>query len=433
MVLVSTSSKSQDILTKETIFKDLLDHPVLLRLRGVNLLGAMGFLRQATGLSRYEHSLGSAELANKFLSNCDIPDEDRVTVLLAALLHDVGHPPFSHSTELSLYQMFYRYHSGQIGLMLRNHTSSYPTRTSIEQIITNSTLGGPSVFRGVLKVLRAMNSNRSVGEHIYDTLTGPINVDTLDAISRAASALGLSSVDPGEIIGTLRYDPSEGILVNRDALHLLEDFWRLKKEIYQRHIFNLRNQAIEAMVNRAVSVAYEGKRRKTPFYFLTDEQLIDVLRSDQRSLYLWELICHGKPFVSIWDNLPTLVNGQSKISFWAATKTRKSIERWFAEKLMIPEDEMFKVIFHVTTHKRFLLKSAGRLPMLDMPLCTLSEIFKSEHKLVFNVFVPSEILSQQDKEKRQFIAQEFGKTMFEVEGGRSHPKSTIQHLECRSL
>jgi hypothetical protein len=425
MSSISAVNNTQNISLKDTIFEDLLHHPLLLRLKGVNLLGAMGFFQRTAGLSRYEHSLGSAELANKFLSNYHIRDEDRITVLLAALLHDIGHPPFSHSTELSLYQMFYRYHRGQTGLMLRNHTSAFPAKMSIQQIITNDTRGGPTVFRKVLKILRAMSSNRGIREHVYHILTGAINVDTLDAINRAASALGLSLVDPGGIIESLHYDPNEGILINHDALPLVEDFWRLKNAIYQRYIFNLRNQAIEAMINRAVSLAYEDEKRMPPFYFLTDEQLIDVLKSDQRSYFLWELICKEQPFVPIWGNLPTLVNGQGRISFLAGIKTRKSIEHWFAEKLRIPKDERFKVIFHVTTYKRFLLNGSGQLPMWDIPLCRLSEIFKSERKLVFNVFVPSEILSQQNERERKLLIREFSRNMFEVADGEGAPQATI--------
>src|SRR3989304_9334589 len=344
------ANETQDSLLKEAVFRDLLRHPALLRLKGVNLLGAMGFFHRTSGLSRYDHSLGCAELANLFLNSYRFRDEDRYAILLVALLHDIGHPPFSHSTELSLYRMFNRYHRGQTSLMLRNHTSYFPNVTSIQQVITNDTHAGSAVFRKVLKTLQAISQNGSTREPIYQILRGPVNIDTMDAIKRAASALGLPFVEPREIIGNLRYDPSEGILFDHNALSLLQEFWHLKNLIYQRYIFDLKNQAVEAMVNRAVSLVYEGTKGITPFYFLTDEQLIDVLLQDQRSSFLWDLISKGQPFAPVWDDLQPFVIRQGETNFSTALKARRVVESWFAKRLGIPEEERFKVIFHVVVH-----------------------------------------------------------------------------------
>ena len=75
------------------------------------------------------------------------------------------------------------------------------------------------------------------------------------------------------------------------------------------------------------------------------------------------------------------------------------------ENLGIPKEERYKVIFHVTVHKEFVLKAKGQLPMLDMSWGNLSKIFGSKRKLVFNIFIPREILYKYDRKKRDSLLQ----------------------------
>lgn len=404
---MNTINKVKALSEVDRLFRDLLNHPALLRLKDVNLLGAIGFFSQAKGLSRYEHSLGCAELANTFLDKLHISDEDRYVLLLSALLHDVGHPPFSHSTELSLYEMFSRYHRGQASLILRNYGSHFPNVRTVQQIIMDDIYKGPIIFRKLLQTLRGINQNRGMRTPIYQILVGPTNVDTLDAITRAALGLNFSYIEPRQIIENLTYDRIEGILVNHGALSLLKKFWNIKNQVYQECIFDLRNQSIEAMVNRAVSLAYIDNINMTPFYFLTDDQLVDVLSMNQRSLFLWDLISKGRQFMPLWSELQMFTSRKGKTNLSFALQSKKFIEKWVAERLGIPESERFKVIFHVTIHKEFLLDSTRQLSMLEVSWNDLPQIFKSKRKVVFNVFIPPEMLSKQySKKEYEVLIQE---------------------------
>ena len=49
--------------------------------------------------TRFEHSVGTMHLAGVASRQFDLLKEDRLLVLVAALLHDVGHGPFSHASE----------------------------------------------------------------------------------------------------------------------------------------------------------------------------------------------------------------------------------------------------------------------------------------------------------------------------------------------
>src|SRR5262245_35191893 len=81
----------------------LIDAPEFQRLRRIRQLGIGFFTYQGAEHSRFTHSLGALHLAVRILDKLqpkyDIPDEQRTAVLAAALLHDVGHGPFSHLIE----------------------------------------------------------------------------------------------------------------------------------------------------------------------------------------------------------------------------------------------------------------------------------------------------------------------------------------------
>lgn len=71
------------------------------RLRRIRQLGFANLVYHGAEHSRFSHSLGVAHVARRMLNalNLKLSDEDRLEVLAAALLHDLGHGPFSHAFE----------------------------------------------------------------------------------------------------------------------------------------------------------------------------------------------------------------------------------------------------------------------------------------------------------------------------------------------
>ncbi len=77
----------------------VLDTPEMQRLRRVKQLGFNHLVYPSATHTRFEHSLGAMALAGTFAASLELDDDDRRDLRLAALLHDVGHGPFSHSSE----------------------------------------------------------------------------------------------------------------------------------------------------------------------------------------------------------------------------------------------------------------------------------------------------------------------------------------------
>src|SRR4026208_766086 len=85
---------------------DVLDTPAMQRLRYVRQLGHAFLVYPGATHTRFEHALGAYHLTRKALPSLEergelacVQEEDRMAVRMAALLHDIGHYPFSHTLE----------------------------------------------------------------------------------------------------------------------------------------------------------------------------------------------------------------------------------------------------------------------------------------------------------------------------------------------
>lgn len=90
----------------ELIF-DLLEHPYFQRLRRISQLGLTYLVYPGAYHTRFHHALGAMHLTRKALDvlkskGLQISSEEEEAVLVAILLHDIGHGPFSHALEHSI-------------------------------------------------------------------------------------------------------------------------------------------------------------------------------------------------------------------------------------------------------------------------------------------------------------------------------------------
>ncbi|MCY1010780.1 HD domain-containing protein [Nannocystis pusilla] len=87
------------------LVRGIVDEELFQRLRGIKQNGVLNLVFHGAEHSRFAHSIGAAHLAGRMYdaachnSGRQAVAEDRKLVTLAALLHDVGHGPFSHLFE----------------------------------------------------------------------------------------------------------------------------------------------------------------------------------------------------------------------------------------------------------------------------------------------------------------------------------------------
>ena len=82
---------------------EVVMHPAFQRLNGVRQLAVAFLVYPGATHSRFEHSLGVMHVASLMAERLGLDGADRARVRMAALCHDLGHLPFSHTAELAVF------------------------------------------------------------------------------------------------------------------------------------------------------------------------------------------------------------------------------------------------------------------------------------------------------------------------------------------
>ncbi|HWV40822.1 HD domain-containing protein, partial [Pseudorhodoplanes sp.] len=202
------------------LLSDLIQLPNFARLSRISFLGAIERFSpreySRTAQSRFEHSIGVAELALARGIATGLTDGEIRLALVHALLHDIGHGPFSHSCE--------RFFRAKFGLDHHVYlVSLVEDRRSEESKI----LKKYGLWLDYRNFLRHPTRLPSVEEIFF----GPINVDTIEGIVRTSHFFGVdTAVELNSVIKAMSSRPPR--------LRQLDRFWRLKHVVYNDYIFS---------------------------------------------------------------------------------------------------------------------------------------------------------------------------------------------------
>ena len=103
----------------------LVNSQAFQRLRRIRQLAMADLVYPGAVHTRFEHSLGTLHTAHRILDHLDrlhgVDEDDRRIVRLAALLHDIGHDPFSHVSEYLLDRHYDRSAVGDVSAVEKIH------------------------------------------------------------------------------------------------------------------------------------------------------------------------------------------------------------------------------------------------------------------------------------------------------------------------
>ena len=214
------------------VAEDLLDTPAMQRLRRVRQLGTVSLVYPSANHTRFEHSLGVYHLASEALDHLGVAGRTAERVRAAALLHDVGHCPFSHNVEDLLHRHTGKYHddvadllaSGRVGAVLRDHDID---PDDIARLVAG-------------------------GGRYGQLVSGELDVDRMDYLVRDAHHTGVpyGTIDHGRLIRELTFVDGELVLAEgnvQTAESLLLARALMNPTVYQHHVARIG----KAMLRRA--------------------------------------------------------------------------------------------------------------------------------------------------------------------------------------
>ncbi len=249
----------------------VVDTPAVQRLRYVRQLGHAFLVYPGATHSRFEHALGAYHLARRALTLLDeagaaiLPTpEDALHIRLAALLHDIGHYPFSHALE-------------EAGLpnhevLAERHLRSGELAAALER------LAAPA--DALLPLIRRTSPSPLAG-----LISGSLDVDKLDYLSRDAWMCGVpyGVIDVDRLLASLTLVAGSAgqpvLALQEKGLSALESLlfakYQMYRNVYWHHGVRSATAMFKRLVRRAIAA---GTIRPEAVALATDDGLIHELQ-----------------------------------------------------------------------------------------------------------------------------------------------------------
>ncbi len=412
---VQTLEKALHGLGLETI----INRPYLQRLRDIRLLGTMQYVEPLKRkYSRYEHSLAVAYLMLSAVRSLRLSDLASQVAVIAALLHDVGHTALSHAAEVFLLRRqdkIHEDHTRKIITMLSKELRFIHEEKLAAQVQLASDLLSGRLLNSAYRRLSDGKCIMSDDEVIVLDLlaTGAMSIDMIEGVTRTARSIGLTHPDPLMFISSLRREKHD-LTVPVEIWPSVWELFELERKIYDEYIYSTKGMAAEAMLTRALELAFPGRNQNVKdrrsedsqydltydFLNMTDQQVIDHIQDHPVANGILRKLANRDLFISLFNVSPRVHDDiLNYMSVEYDTEVRKiSIENALASHLGLDPNQ---VIIHSTIRKKFKFNryEALRLfsensPYSEIQTRTYSEIrrqFKTERILgtLLDVFIPN--------------------------------------------
>lgn len=247
----------------EALLKALIDTAPFQRLRRIRQLGPASLTYHGAEMSRFTHSLGVMAVARRAFDRLAALHEAlrneesneggkapsyRATVLCAALLHDIGHGPYSHTAE----EVFGTHHEEWTMAIIKHSTEIRDLLDAFH----------PDLWQAITQVY--------THEHpvpcVWQLVSSQLDCDRIDYLMRDSYFTGASygQLDLDRIVLALNYDPhSQELVVEKKGLAAIEHYLVVRSFMYAQ-IYNHSKSLsatwiLEQAFDRARELLEQGK------------------------------------------------------------------------------------------------------------------------------------------------------------------------------
>lgn len=197
------------------IILDLINHPYVQRLRRIKQLGLTNLVYPGALHTRFHHAIGAMHLMQQAIytlrsKGVQISNQEEEASLIAILLHDIGHGPFSHALEHTIVQ-----------------SVSHETLSSTLMQELNKQ------FNGQLTLAIAIFEDKYERKFLHQLVSSQLDVDRLDYLLRDSFFTGVSE----GVIGTDRIIKmltvvKDKLVVEQKGIYSIEKFLIARRLMY---------------------------------------------------------------------------------------------------------------------------------------------------------------------------------------------------------
>jgi uncharacterized protein len=401
----------------------IIDTPIVQRLRRIKQLAMAYLVYPGANHTRFDHSLGvmyvAKELSKKLLPSQEDEDKRRI-IGYAALLHDIGHGPFSHTSEYILD----RYYDNK-----SNPTEKIHEKITAKLVDINSSLIkliSEAERKQIIQIIEGKSPGISI---IKEIVSGPLDADKLDYLLRDSYFCGVKYglFDIRRLMNTLTSVQDSNdyhVGIEQDGVHSLEQYTLAKYYMATQVYYHKIRTLTDAMIKRGIELGIEEDNVQflaKAFTYKDNDEFINAFIANHDDKLISDIITSSECKLSklVFSrlrerNLFTRVFSEklNKMEITADIRDtlidinkkkcdlyRKEIEKQIAKINKIKCDPRLVIINSFTKSlARFSNISEGQVSVKDketiIPFEDNSQIFKSvdtsirDH--IFEVYVPFE-------------------------------------------
>lgn len=228
------------------ILFDIIEHPYFQRLRRISQTGLLNLIFPGATHTRFHHAIGAMHLMFTALETLKmkgvkITKEEEKSAMIAILLHDVGHGPFSHALESMVMNNL---HHEKISLILME---------KLNEEFDNQLSTAIEMFKGQYK-----------RKFFNQLISSQLDVDRLDYLRRDSFYTGVSegNINTQRIISMMNVSKDE-LVIDAKGVHSMENFLTARMFMYWQVYYHktavLGENLLIKILSRAKFLASQGE------------------------------------------------------------------------------------------------------------------------------------------------------------------------------
>ena len=345
----------------DEVYMDILDRPEMQRLRSVRQLGLGNLVFPGANHTRFEHSLGVYHLAGRMTSALQMSREETRTVRAAALLHDICHPPFSHTMEEILENEFGVDHMdlarklihGDVPHMLDSDMDLFGGTEPISDLLKAADIDPGAVCdliehprskSGGLDLFLSGDSPQSFFEnkdYIHQIIHGPVDADQMDYLLRDAHYTGvvLGTIDIDRLLSQIRIGKGK-MVVGKGGIVATEGLMVSRALMYSSVYYHKTVRIAEMMLTKATEISGADL---SELYLMNDGMFINhILRTGGRASELVRKVMNRRLYKNAYILQTTNLSDDAKaqLAKHAGYAGRKALEAEIAHEAGLEDHEV---------------------------------------------------------------------------------------------
>jgi len=304
----------------EGVLLELMETPEVQRLHSIRQLGLAYLVFPGANHTRFEHSLGTAHIANRMGRELGLKPDEALLIRVAGMLHDLGHGPFSHTLEYLHHQHKGLDHMDITKGLITGELSLFPTEGKkrgskgakgtgdihSEAVLDDERKAGriPAILEkygldpeevagliagplpnddGTLDIFTTARSSQTVfctRRYLHECIHGPLDADQVDFLLRDSHYTGVAHgvLDVDRLMQTLAIHNNE-LVVDKSGLNAVEGMMVARALMYSSVYFHKTVRIAEVMLSRAVERLDLDEDELTAIAKMVDMDLMHYLEA----------------------------------------------------------------------------------------------------------------------------------------------------------